>query len=260
LPCPRTVVKYERVQKLTSFSIAIIGNTTCPSSQLAMTSSHVNAVEFLLEKYGNSVFPFQMCPLPLFIEIIKINHLRRRATRYDTNEAESLSDEAYTILECVDSFSPEKWAVSKPSSQAEWLLVGKVYQAAAALYCILSLQSLSVLPATPALRARCTAHGQLLHVLLKEGLSSPKINRVMIWPLVLLGVEAVHSGTAMRDFVAKHLPELSRVVGTSVPLTAKRVLELFWVSGETSWDACFDRPYAFTTQIAVDISHLLPAY
>lgn len=247
-------------KKLTSHSVAVIGNTTCPASDLAMTSLQLEALGFLLEQYGAAVSLFQMCPLPLFAEIIKINHLRMRATRYNATRAEGLSQEAYEILERVYGFLPEQWAKSKPSSQEDWTLIGNVYQAAVALYCILSLQSLSVLPATSVLRARCNTHGQLLRVLLNEGLSSPKMKRFMIWPLVLLGVEAVHGGAAMRAFVAKQLPELSRDIGTYVPLTAKRVLELFWNSGETRWDACFDRPYAFTTQIAVDTSRLLPLY
>lgn len=78
----------------------------------------------------------------------------------------------------------------------------------------------------------------------------------MLWPMVLLGVEAVNGGAAMRAFVAEKLAEMSRGVGTHVPLTAKGVLESFWASGETCWDACFDRPYAFTTQIAVDTSRV----
>ncbi|RYP63982.1 hypothetical protein DL771_009017 [Monosporascus sp. 5C6A] len=59
---------------------------------------------------------------------------------------------------------------------------------------------------------------------------------------LLLSVEAVHGSAAIRAFVAKRLPQLSRDVGTYVPLTAKRVLELFWGSGEARWDACFDKP------------------
>jgi hypothetical protein len=222
-----------------------------------MTDSQLCSLEFLMRQYGAAVSPFQVCPLPLFAEIIKINHLRMQATRYNVG-AKNHSQEAYEILERVHGFSPEQWAKSKSSSQEDWMLVGKVHQAAVALYCVLSLQSLSVLPSNPALRSRCITHGQLLQMLLNDGLSSPKLKRFMIWPLVLLGVEAVHGGAAMRVFVAKKLPELSRDVGTYVPLTAKRVLEQFWNSGETSWDACFDKPYAFTTQFAVDTSRLLP--
>lgn len=102
-------------------------------------------------------------------------------------------------------------------------------------------------PSTPGLRALCEAHGRTLRLHLIRGLASPKINRFLLWPLVVLGVEAVHSDAETRGFVVAQLQLLSRDVGTSVPIFAKNVLESFWKSGHTRWDACFDRAYAFTT-------------
>lgn len=221
-----------------------------------MTGSYLDALELLLEKYSAAVSPIHMCPLPLFAEVVKINHLRMQAISCDFTLLVNLSTEGLETLERIHGFSPEQWASSKPLHQDDWLLIGKVYQAAAALYCILSLQSLSVLPETPDLRACCVAHSQILWSLLDVGLSCPRTRRSLIWPLVLLGVEAVHGGPKMRAFVSEKLPELSYDAGTFVPLMAKSVLGSFWNSGETKWDACFDRPYVFTSQIAVDTSRL----
>ena len=203
-----------------------------------------------------------MCPPPLFADIVRINHLRMRATE-QINEpagAETLSEEAYELLGRIRRFSSNDWAQSKTSSKQEWILIGNVYQAAVALYCLSSLQSLSVLPAITSLQSQYAVHGQFLRTLLAEGLTSPKIKRYMLWPLVVLGVVAVHDheggGGAMRAFVAEQLPALSRDGGTYVPFTAKGVLDAFWASGKTGWDACFDRPYAFTMQIAADTSRI----
>lgn len=223
-----------------------------------MTTLHHKELDLILEQYGGGVFAFQMCPPPLFAEIIKINHFRARASKHEPTGAEDLTQEAYGILSRIHSFSPEQWAESKPSSKEDWMLLGNVYQAAVALYCISSLQSLWVLPLAPSLRALCTTHGQFLQVLLSEALSSPRLNRFLLWPLVVLGMEAVNGGAAIRAFVRKQLPEMSRYIGTYVPLMARDVLERFWASGETRWDACFDRPYVFATQIGVDISRMLP--
>ncbi|KAJ4221446.1 hypothetical protein NW759_006693 [Fusarium solani] len=243
---------------LSLWFVAVIGNTTCPASDLIMTESYLDAVEFLLEKYGAAVSPIHMCPLPLFAEIIKINHLRMRTISCDFSLIEDRWGEGFEILERIHGFSSEQWASSKPLHQDNWVLIGKVYQAATALYCILSLQGLTALPETPDLRACCAAHGQTLWLLLDVGLSCPRTRRSLIWPLVLLGVEAAHGGPKMRAFVSEKLPELSYGAGTYVPLMAKSVLESFWNSGETRWDACFDRPYVFTSQIAVDTSRLSP--
>lgn len=199
-----------------------------------------------------------MCPPALFAEIIKINHLRMRATTLASTGAQNLSQEAYAALGRVHDFSPEGWVESKPSSKGDWLLLGKVYQAAVAIYCISSLQSLSVLPPTSSLKARCATHGHLLQALVNEAMSSPRIKGFMLWPLALLGTEAVRGGAAMRAFVTRHLTDLSHHVGMSSPLTAKGVLERFWASGEAHWDACFDRPYLLVTQIAVDVSRIVP--
>lgn len=219
-----------------------------------MTDAHLDALELIVRHFSTAVTPIQLCPLPLFAEIIRINHLRTRPTRCP---AARLSEEALEIIERIQSFSPERWAASKASSRESWALVGGVYQSAVALYCVLSLQSAGVLPTSSSLGQYRQAHALHLETLLPSGLLSPSIKRFMIWPLVLLGVEAVHGSAATRSFVAKALPELSRDVGTFVPLTAKRVLEAFWSSGETRWDACFDRAYVFTTQIAVDTSRII---
>jgi hypothetical protein len=243
--------------KLTQHSIAVIGNTTCPITDLYKTTLQFEALEFLLTRYAAAPSPFQMCPLPLFAEIVKTNHLRMRSTECGSFEVQGLFTEACEILERIHTFSASQWAKSKSASVDDWALVGEIYQAAVALFCILSLQSSTVLPTNHALRAQCNKHGQKLQLLLSQGLTLLKLKRFLIWPLVVLGVEAVCGGVAMRTFVSTQLVELSRYVGTQVPQTAKRVLEAFWASGLTRWDHCFDRPYVFTTQIAIDLSGML---
>lgn len=224
-----------------------------------MATLHHDELDFILERYGGGVFAFYMWPPPLFAEIIKINHLRMRTARHEpTTKVEDASQEAYGILSRIQEFCPERWAEPKPSSKEDWMLLGNTYRAAVALYCISSLQSLSVLPLDSSLRALRTTLGQHLQLLLNEALSSPRIKMFMLWPLFVLGMEAVNGGAAMRAFVEKQLPEMSRHAGTYVPLTAKGVLERFWASGGTRWDACFDRPYAFVAQIAVDLSRTFP--
>lgn len=238
----------------------MISNTTSPATDLAMTNSHPEQLKFILEQDGDRSFPSEMCPVPLLAEIIKINHLRVRTADCIPTCLGDLPSEAYEILDAIDTFSPQQWANSKPSSKQDWMLMGSVYQKAVAVYCISSLQSLLSLLSSlqGSLRARCATHGQVLQTLLGEALACPRIKRFMVWPLVCLGIEAAHGNASMRTFVAQKLSEMSRHVGTHVPLTAKGVLERFWASGDTRWDACFDRPYAFATQIAIDISQVFP--
>lgn len=238
-------------------SVAILGNTTSPAQNLNMVVSQINDLDIIVNHYGQRLFSFQMCPPKLFAEIIRVNHLRMRAIEGENAGAEGHSQEARTILDRIHTFSPKEWSESKPCSREEWMLVGSIYQAAVSLYCILSLQSLSVLPSNPEIRAQCAEHGRLLQTQLESAMTSPATRYSMIWPLVLLGVQAVNDGAPMRAFVSEKLPELSYHIGSNVPMVAKAVLERFWASGNARWDTCFDRPYAFVTQIAVDMSQLV---
>ena len=225
---------------------------------MAWTKSHLDVVDFILDHYSAAISPFHLCPLPLVIEIIKINHLRIQGWKHGPIGSEDLLQEAYEILRRVHNFSPEQWAASKPSSTKDWVLIGTTYQVAVELFCMHSLQSVSILPKIPSLRLLCTTHGERLQELLTKTSLSRHIKRFMIWPLILVGVEAVHGTAQMRAFVTTQLTEVSYDVGTYVPLTANGVLESFWASGKTRWDDCFDQPYAFTTQIAVDTSQMMP--
>ncbi|KAH6640419.1 fungal-specific transcription factor domain-containing protein [Chaetomium tenue] len=262
--------------------MAVLGNTTCPASDLSMTPAHLAALDVILR---STLAPFQMCPTPLFGEIIRINHLRLRATTPTTPPNPNpkptpahLTLEAHQIHSHILTFSPSHWAATKPRAREDWALAGRIYHAAVALYWASALQSAGVLVPTPALRVECAAHARLLQSLLARGVASSRIWLCMLWPLVVLGVQAAGGGggggggargdgdgdgcgggvgvVPVRDFVAAQLPMLARRGGTYAPLVAKGVLERFWASGETRWDACFDRPYAFVMQIAVDMSRI----
>lgn len=223
-----------------------------------MAQWHLDQLDFILEHYGGETFPSLMRPPPLFAEIIKISYLRMRVAQERLTSSDCPQRDAFDILNRLDEFSAEQWARSKPYSKRAWILVGNVFKASVTIYCILSLQALSVLPLTDDLRTRSATEGQILQGLLNQAFSTPGIGKFMLWPLVMLGMEAVNGPAGMRRFVEQQLPEMSRHVGSYAPLTAKAVLERYWASGETAWDACFDKPYAFATQIAVDLSRISP--
>lgn len=239
-------------------SIAVIANTTCPASDLTMAQWHLDHLDFILEQYGGGEFPFLTCPPPLFAEIIRINHLRMRAANQGQTSAVSLRQEAVEILNRIRAFSVDEWVRSKPSSAEAWLFVGNVYRAAVTIYCVSSLQSLSILPRTDRLRECCSAEGRILQGLLTGALSTAGEGAFMLWPLVVLGMEAVNGPPDMRRFVEQQLPEMSRHVGSYAPLTANQLLDRYWTSGERGWDACFDKPYALTAQIAVGLIRSSP--
>ncbi|UNI24696.1 hypothetical protein JDV02_010424 [Purpureocillium takamizusanense] len=251
-----TLVRSKVLQPLllSVWFVAVFGNTTGPASDISMADLHLKSVPMMLDQYNNGTSPFHLCPPLLFAEIIRINHLRWHVARH--GKIASLSQTAGETFQRIRDFSPEKWAGSKHSTQDIWTLVGNTYQAAAGLYCILSLQSSSVFPKKSTLQSFCASTGRALQRALKGALSHRGINRFMLWPLVTLGVQAKND-IVMRGYVSHELTGLSTSMGTCSPLIAKSVLERFWASGENCWDACFDRPYVFTMQLAVDTRQLI---
>jgi transcription factor-like protein len=224
-----------------------------------MAHWHLEQLEFVLQHYGTRMYPFLSCPPSLFAEVVRINYLRMRVARLrDDSPADDFIREAFAILNRITNFSPEEWALSKPYSQHIWLSMGNIYRTSITIYCIASLQSLSALPRTHTLRSRRAEESQKLHSLLSDAVSETGIGRFMLWPMVILGTEAVNGRRDMRCFVKQHLPEMSRHVGSSTPLTAMAILERYWASGCEDWDLCFDKPYMLTAQIAVDLSGLSP--
>jgi hypothetical protein len=221
------------------------GNATSPSATQFEVTSPFLLITQVSETY-NDIFPHILCPKSLFIDLITINNIRSQTldpafvddtTRYAAEE----------LLTRIKAFSPKDWAVEqgKGKYEEEWVLCGSVFKSAIMLYCILSLQSLCVFPSTIELESLRSAQGDALYASLDKALASVYLQKFMMWPLVVSGVEAVNRSVWVQSTVANQLEQLSFDIGTSTPLTAKTTLEAFWASGRSTWDDCFNRPYAF---------------
>lgn len=229
---------------ITFLLIAIFGNATSPplSSIILMPSSSQLPL-FITEVY-DLIFPHVLCPPSLFLDIININMLRSQALNLCfTNDC--AQTEAEELLSHIDAFSPEDWAQPNTSFHSEWLHIGTVYQSAVAVFCISSLQSVSILPNTVRLNAIRASHGDRLFLSLKAALISWQVRKFMLWPLVVAGVEAMNHGVAERSWVEDQLEKISRDIGSNSPLKARAVLREYWRKGRKGWDRCFDVPYAF---------------
>ncbi|KAH8423381.1 uncharacterized protein LDX57_001139 [Aspergillus melleus] len=235
----------------------VIGDTTSPASDLTMAPAHLADLQFIIDQYGDTSFAFTVHPAPILAHIMQINCLRARAiTTTQSTELTNLTQDAYEILGQILKFSPEQWARTKQASKNDCYLLGKIFQAAAVVYCISSLQSLSVFPMTPFLRTTCIMQSSHLQDLLNEALSGPKFQRFLLWSLVVLGVEAAHGGAAMQGFVQRRLVDMRLRTGIHAPVIAKAVLEQFWDSGRICWDDCFDEPHVFVMHPGLDLSRL----
>ncbi|KAF1938743.1 hypothetical protein EJ02DRAFT_409887 [Clathrospora elynae] len=230
--------------------IVTLGNACSPSwDQIEISGTFDRTVDDVTELYS-LIFPYILCPLRLFSEIICTNHLRLKASTAlfpcDVDAAHTL--EGFDVLARIEAFSPGDWAqpgTSLGTFYDEWLLLGTIYQAAVAIYTTMSLQSLVVLPSTLVMDAMRSAHGDGLLSDLGTALKYPRVARFMLWPLVVAGVEAAYRGEATRNWIEAMLCDLSRLLGTSSPLKARAVLRHYWLKGVPGWDECFDRPQVF---------------
>ncbi|KAA8641475.1 Zn(II)2Cys6 transcription factor [Aspergillus tanneri] len=225
--------------------IGVMGNTTSSASDQIPATSNLDLIDLMAEAYGEGLFPVLFCPPTLLLDIIRINHLRMQGSTNPTDEI--LQTSAYTLLEQIQSFSPEQWTVTSAAPRDEWHILGRIYQSAILVYCISSLQSVCLLPSSTDLNNMKAAHGSRLLLQLRKAMMSPAIKKCMTWPLVVAGVQAVSLSATARTFVTQQLTEMSLDVGSPIPLTARDVLKKFWDSGNTAWDVCFDQPYAFVS-------------
>ncbi|KAK0616923.1 C6 zinc finger domain-containing protein [Immersiella caudata] len=235
----------------------VLGDTTSPSSDLAMATWRPDEAKSVLDLFSVDTNPCRTLPSPLFVEIIKINCLRARVGKLNPVDRDDLTEEGYGILARITQFCRQGWVASKPtSSTADWLVLCEIHECAVALYCILSLQSVSVLPRTTDLKNFARTCATRLWQLLPQALASSMTRLSVLWPLVVLGVEAAESvqGMAMQAFVRAALLGMSHYVGSYAPRAAAAVLQRYWASGKRRWDECFDQPHLFLAQTAVDVS------
>jgi hypothetical protein len=221
-------------------SIAVISNTTTPPSDHIPLGSDIRSIDVISQMYGDAVIPVILCPPALLADIIRINHLRQQAILHSSTEYEAKTLE---LLGRITAFSPEQWAMSCAAPE-KGIILGHVYRSAVILYCILSLQSLCVLPRMAQLRTMREAHRKELFTYLKLACEAPGIGKCMLWPLVVAGVCA-QGDLAMQQFVDRELSALGTDIGTPLPLLATVVFRNFWESKSRTWDACFERPYCF---------------
>lgn len=236
-------------------SLTVFGNTTSPASELVSTPPYFDGIDDVFRNsFGeNTAYPW---PKPLFSEIMQINRLRAEAHRSVQSCTASSLEWEVGILRRIRAFSPLAWGNAKASAQATWTLLADVYRDAVTLYCLLSTRHLEhPLQANANTEIRIEM-AELLRKNLQEALALPPIQRFVLWPLIVLGVEAAVSSSALRFFVAGELRKMACFTGTHAPLAVLDVLRAAWKSRRKSWDCCFDQSYIFSTHMAIDVSGL----
>lgn len=151
---------------------------------------------------------------------------------------------ATDLLSQIRYFSVNDWA--QPGDDFDdWLAIGSVYKYATAVYCIMSLQDLGLLPMTTQLIAQLERYGDLLVAHLKTVCARPRLYRFALWPLAIAGAEAGYRGEARRKWIDDCCESLAQSLGTNCPFNVRVVMRRYWNVGKPGWEECFNRPLAF---------------
>ena len=230
---------------LTYHSIVTFSNSLGPpADQISISEPHEQHLKEV-EKLYTLIFPYILCPPPLYLEIIRINRLRRDVTLSPFEDPNQYTLDAHDILARIEAFEPGDWAQPGKHHNA-WQLIGSIYQSAVALYCTMSLQAVAALPNSLEMDTMRTVHGERLFENLQAAAQSRHLTKFSLFPLCVLGVEAgYHDDQTTRIWISRRLERHSRLLGTSSPLKARAVLRRYWQRNKVGWDECFDGPYVF---------------
>ncbi|GAB1318370.1 Arginine metabolism regulation protein II [Madurella fahalii] len=249
--------------------IEVMGSTTSPEVGVDSARNHLELITLLPVLYGNGLATCFPCPPDLFIEIIHINHLRSRlrgaaaAVGQDTMALRrDKSSAALDVLRRIRAFQIDKWAAEVGFDKAGervgfggWQIIAYIYQSAIAIYCIASLlydntEACSGMdtdrylgPREVISKTRDVCRSVLLSRL-REACGSTQLRKLVLWPLVVAGIEAEDHAT--KRFVLEELQWISSSLGTAAPLIAKDFLEQrVWRCKRGAWDSLFDQSYVF---------------
>jgi hypothetical protein len=221
-----------------------MANTTAPASSQTAASIYFSSINFISEIYKNVIYPTMLCPHQLLIYIIEINYLRHQVAKSALSIEEGQTT-AMALVQKICDFSPEKWVKSDASLRELWLVIGQIYHSAVLLFCITSLQDLSLLPKDQQFRSTKATHCEQLFRLIPQAMKAPQLIPSMSWPLVVAGMHAHGDNTVHRPYITAELLRLSSENGVALPLLAAAVLEKYWASGKEGWDDCFGQTYVF---------------
>ncbi|KXH59010.1 hypothetical protein CNYM01_08455 [Colletotrichum nymphaeae SA-01] len=230
---------------LLSFMIVMTSaNTTSPPDNQVTICDQQEFIDLIQELYPLGLHPHIPCPMPLFLEISRINHLRAEVSRklMDKSTANAVAGDIVARIESFDGTDCDSFYEDRDHRD----LIAAIFHSAVAVFCISSLQSVGALPRVHRLTMLRTMHGNRLYSLMEETRNHPQLKKSVQWPLVVAGIEA-SVRVDKRRLVAELYLEQAKDIATPLPLHAKNVMRTFWDGDATDWDACCDQPYAFVS-------------
>lgn len=245
-------------------------NTTCPADQQIEGSDDFTDEEI---KTLIAFDPVVVEPCPVAFHLARVHITRLRvAVAHNT-----ITDPSTIILRVLDAFNSiwefdlERWIEEEFADKNDdakhqvWILA-LIHGLAIRLYGILTLPRWAVAawgisspkiksayPAVPgcgtyeSLRRR---HRDALLKMLLEQWSRVESRRRLAWPFAVVGVAVANTDVATQRYVERCLftiwkdPEV-----TTSSISALEKLRVFWLSGKTEWEDCYNEPIPFACSV-----------
>lgn len=215
-------------------------NATSPASDQLAPESYLDFGSWAPQDCQIWDYPAFLCPRVPFLLIIQVNYLRlRQANGHDVHA------DAEAVLHEICDFSAYSWTIATRRGHFSiWLAISQIYKLSVKVYALSTICRPD--PSTSAAAVDPTgqiAEGRAEILRLMQELPHSILTRYcLVWSAVVAGVYAT---AEEQQTVRSILTDISKSCGMVSPLLAIKVLEAFWRSNDQSWDACFDKPYAF---------------
>jgi hypothetical protein len=218
-------------------------NWSLPASSQILTTPSLDTFLSEIDEIYPALFPQCLCPQPLLHELVRINYMRYEAahTSVTDDKFSDLTRRAEATLARISAFNPSDWA--QPGAHFDdWLAIGSVHKHSIAVYCIMSLSSLAVLPpvSEPSdLRKTLSAHGHQLLRHLKPAVLSLPLRRHLSFSLLAAGIEAIYREESEKRWIEGALVDVGCSMGARWPAEMAKALRKYWERGEMGWEEYF---------------------
>lgn len=238
-------------------------NTTCPANQKVQGADRFTDedIEALMKFDPTQVEP---CPVVFHLARVHITRLRFTLSEYKTSQEQiNLALKVLEIFDRICLFELEPWIKEKfgdkdQEKQDYARIMARIYAVAIRLYGILTLPRSAVIawvassadirsayPILPDLgiyESLRVHHREGLLQMLRKQWDGDKLKHWLGWPFLVLGV-AVADDVENQRFVNNSLLEIWKIPSvTNSFISVLDKLRVFWASGSTEWDDCFDEP------------------
>lgn len=182
-------------------------------------------------------------PSRLFKCVLEVAKLRGKAAAGQTSAA-TLSEEARTLFNEIQSFQPHNWEESYPIPEKKLAIaMASTFKAAIALYCCLCIPSSRITKEFAEWRHsyKVKRRNQMIQLCSNALEMNPRDPTDVLWPIAVAGFAIKDGSVAQKALLDKLLADMGWQHGR-MPVRVRRGLQKVWLQTKEDWDDCWHDP------------------